>query len=72
MQSQSISQSPFHRGDKPNEREASPCSSLHDLLEQSQGLVLIESAVAKMHVRPSAQFELPGLADSGYIDARVR
>jgi hypothetical protein len=59
-------------GDKPTERESLPFSFLHDVFEQSQCLVLIESAIVEMHIVPSAQFKLATLASGGHIDSRRR
>jgi hypothetical protein len=49
-----------------------PFSFLHDVFEQSQRLVLIESDIVEMHIVPSAQFKLATLASGGHIDSRRR
>ena len=58
--------------DKANERKSLPFSILHDRLKQGKGFVLIESAIAEMRIGPSAQLELPTLADCGHVDTGRR
>src|SRR5262245_43507070 len=48
----SIFQSPFHMSDKANQWKVLFFRVLHDRFEQSQRLVLIESAIAKVRISP--------------------
>src|SRR5262245_62069299 len=68
----SIFQSPFHMSDKANQWKALFFRVLHDRFEQSQRLVLIESAIAKVRISPCEYLELATLAGRANVDAGRR